>query len=100
MTRLEMLIQILQEESAEVIQASSKINRFGLDGAYPCGTPNLMWLTNEINDFNTLVSMVHEELFKNDCEMPGLYSPTAINSKKARVEEMLLKSVKNGCLVN
>ena len=99
MTRLEMLFQILQEEAAEVIQASSKIQRFGLEGSYEdTGKGNIEQLVIEINDFHTLVDMIQEEMFKFDYVMSGIYSPKAISEKRKRVELMMHKSVEAGKL--
>jgi NTP pyrophosphatase (non-canonical NTP hydrolase) len=53
---------ILQEECSEVIQAISKIFRFGLDNFKP-GKPNTNQehLENEIGDLLALVILLHEQ---------------------------------------
>lgn len=98
MTKLEMLLQIMQEECSEVTQACSKINRFGPNGQYPDGTGNIEQLIIEINDIHTLILMVEEEFYRNNYEMPKLFSQNLINAKRKRVEETLLKSIEKGCL--
>jgi NTP pyrophosphatase (non-canonical NTP hydrolase) len=50
------ILSILQEECAEVIQAISKINRFGLDGVNPStSVSNRDSLINEIGDTMAMV---------------------------------------------
>lgn len=44
------LIRVV-EEAGEVIQAATKIMRFGVSGEYDDGTPNVAKLVNEIGDF-------------------------------------------------
>ena len=71
MNKNEFLLQLLQEECAELIQTASKINRFGLD--FQSGTKSV---TNkedfiiELNDvFTILLLLVKEGVFaKSDVE--------------------------------
>lgn len=50
------ILSILQEECAEVIQAISKINRFGLDGVNPStNVSNRDSLINEIGDTMAMI---------------------------------------------
>jgi NTP pyrophosphatase (non-canonical NTP hydrolase) len=52
---------ILQEECAEVIQAASKIYRFGLDNAHKSGTTQRANLEMEIGDMLALVDILIEQ---------------------------------------
>ncbi len=51
-------LNILQEEAAEVIQAASKIKRFGLVGKRLDDTTNLLNLEAELGDVLALVDLV------------------------------------------
>ena len=51
---------ILQEECAEVIQAVSKINRFGMDGEWE-GVTNKQALIQEIGDVLAMVNVLFED---------------------------------------
>jgi len=53
-------MDILQEECAEVIQAVSKISRFGLDNFKP-GKPktNRQHLEEELGDMITMIDILH-----------------------------------------
>lgn len=55
------LICKLQEEAAEVIQAVSKINRFGPDNHHPDRTAtNLQELVGEIEDFLAILGVLEQ----------------------------------------
>lgn len=56
----EEVLNILQEECAEVIQAASKIKRFGLIGKRGDDITNLDSLEMEIGDVLTLIEMLIE----------------------------------------
>lgn len=56
MNRLEEILVLLQEECGEVIQASSKIVRFGTS------VPNKERLIHELGDLLGVVKMLHEEI--------------------------------------
>jgi NTP pyrophosphatase (non-canonical NTP hydrolase) len=52
-------LHIMQEEAAEVIQAISKVNRFGLNGKHPTSTQtNLELLEEEIGDMLCMVNLL------------------------------------------
>lgn len=51
---------ILMEECAEVIQAATKIQRFGYDGSYDDGTGNREQLEREIGQVNNAIRMMIE----------------------------------------
>jgi NTP pyrophosphatase (non-canonical NTP hydrolase) len=57
----EYLLECLQEECAEVIQAVSKITRFGRDGKYSDGTPNLIKLEREVADVMAIIQMMSNQ---------------------------------------
>lgn len=54
------VMAVLQEECAEVIQAVSKINRFGLDSEWQ-GVSNKQALITEIGDVLTMISVLIDE---------------------------------------
>ena len=54
------VMAILQEECAEVVQAVSKINRFGMDSVWQ-GVSNHQALITEIGDVLAVVSILVEE---------------------------------------
>ena len=53
------VMNILSEECAEVIQAISKIRRFGLDNSHKSGKTQRENLTQEIGDFLLLVDLLY-----------------------------------------
>ena len=84
MKRIEHLLQVLQEEAAEVIQAASKINRFGLRDFNPfTGENNEDKLVAEIHDLLAILQMVNEELHLGVGE--GREAEEAVESKKRKV---------------
>jgi NTP pyrophosphatase (non-canonical NTP hydrolase) len=60
-SKIKETMDILQEECAEVIQAVSKISRFGLDNPKP-GKPktNREHLEEELGDLLAMVDILHE----------------------------------------
>lgn len=54
------VMAILQEECAEVIQAVSKINRFGMDSVWQ-GVSNHQALITEIGDVLAVISILVDE---------------------------------------
>jgi hypothetical protein len=59
--RVQYLLDKLQEEAAEVIQAVSKIRRFGPHNHHPeRETTNLQELVGELEDFQAIVWMLEE----------------------------------------
>jgi NTP pyrophosphatase (non-canonical NTP hydrolase) len=55
------VLDILQEEAAEVIQAVSKIRRFGWDNNHPSSTQsNLEHLEEELGDIQAMVELLME----------------------------------------
>lgn len=93
MNRLEHLLQILQEECAEVIQAASKAQRFGLNDGYPdSGRTNREDIGIEVAHVHALVEMIQAEghaiCAKNNREL--------IDEKKLKVEKWLKYSESKG----
>lgn len=59
--KIQYLTAKLQEEAAEVIQAVSKINRFGEDNHHPDRqTTNKQELVGEIEDFLAILAVLEE----------------------------------------
>ena len=64
MTRHIEILQITQEECAEVVQSISKIFRFGLDGAHQ-GTTNIQRLEHELGDLQCMIDILKERNIVN-----------------------------------
>ncbi len=60
MRKTETVMAVLQEECAEIIQAVSKINRFGYNSSWE-GVTNKQALITEIGDVLTLISVLVDE---------------------------------------
>jgi NTP pyrophosphatase (non-canonical NTP hydrolase) len=60
MRNTKIVMSVLQEECAEVIQAVSKINRFGLNSEWE-GVTNKQSLITEIGDVLALIHVLVEE---------------------------------------
>lgn len=93
MNRLEHLLQILQEECAETIQAASKAQRFGLDDGCPdSGRTNREDIGTEVAQIHAVVEMIEAEghaiYRKNNREL--------IEEKKLKVEKWLKYSESKG----
>lgn len=73
---------ILQEECAEVIQAASKIYRFGLDNQHKSGATQRANLEMEIGDMLALVDILVEQ---------GIVDLNNVNTAKANKKEKLKK---------
>ncbi len=71
---------ILQEECAEVIQAASKIYRFGLDNSHKSGSTQRANLEMEIGDMLALVDILVEQ---------GVIDLNNINTANANKKEKL-----------
>lgn len=56
------IMDILQEECAEVIQAVSKCSRFGIDGTHlKSGSSNREMLTEEVGDLQCMIDLLVEK---------------------------------------
>jgi NTP pyrophosphatase (non-canonical NTP hydrolase) len=71
---------ILQEECAEVIQAASKIYRFGIDNEHKSGNTQRANLEMEIGDMLALVDILVEQ---------GVVDLNNINTANAKKKEKL-----------
>jgi NTP pyrophosphatase (non-canonical NTP hydrolase) len=60
MNRLDELLLILSEECAEIIQATSKCRRFGMDSEYN-GQTNRQRLESELGDFLAMFKLLMQE---------------------------------------
>ena len=79
--KIKEVMDILQEECAEVIQAVSKISRFGIDNLKP-GKPktNREHLEEELGDMLAMIDILREQ---------GIVSSTALdNAKYAKIEKL------------
>lgn len=81
----ERVMDILQEECAEVIQAVSKIRRFGLEESWNSVT-NKEALITEIGDVLAIVDILVEE---TDINIDRLQIELAIKAKKKKLEIFL-----------
>lgn len=81
----ERVMDILQEECAEVIQAVSKIRRFGLEESWNSVT-NKQSLITEIGDVLAIVDILVEE---TDINIDRLQIELAIKAKKKKLEIFL-----------
>lgn len=75
MNRQDEILTILSEESAEVIQACSKIRRFGL-------AENRSLLVQELGDFLALLELVCEDLNIEESELKKAYDSKIKKLKK------------------
>ena len=95
MTKTEHLLACLCEEAGEIIQATTKALRFGLDGSYFDGTRNDNAIKREIYDLIGIVRLLEDHgifpvLSLNNCD--------AIESKKHKVLKNMQIAVKLGTL--
>jgi NTP pyrophosphatase (non-canonical NTP hydrolase) len=56
--KVEEILDILQEECAEVIQSISKIRRFGIDNSYKDGGTQREHLVQELGDVTLLIELL------------------------------------------
>jgi hypothetical protein len=64
-TKVNEILDILQEECAEVIQAISKCRRFGMDNSYKDGGTQREHLVQELGDVSLLIELLGAyQLFK------------------------------------
>ena len=76
-------LRILQEECAEVVQAVSKVFRFGMNDIYQ-GTSNKGRLEEEIGDLLCMVDILVERCVLSDSEING--------ARKAKREKLKIWS--------
>lgn len=85
MRKTETVMAVLQEECAEVIQAISKINRFGLNSEWE-GVTNKQALITEIGDVLALISVLVDE---TDINIKDEDIHKAINAKYEKLKVFL-----------
>ena len=77
------ILDILQEECAEVIQAISKCRRFGIDNAYSKGTGTQReHLVQDLGDVTLLIELLHAH---------QLYTQTELHEAQVRKAQKLNK---------
>ena len=76
------ILDILQEECAEVIQAASKVKRFGWESTFEDGPTNRTHLTTEVGD---LMAMVQLLVVAGDLNVEEIEKATLAKLKKLRV---------------
>jgi NTP pyrophosphatase (non-canonical NTP hydrolase) len=79
------VMAVLQEECAEVIQAVSKINRFGMHGEWQ-GVTNRQSLVTEIGDVLAIIKVLMEE---TDINITEYDLEIAIAAKLKKLEVFL-----------
>jgi len=79
------VMAVLQEECAEVIQAVSKINRFGMQGEWQ-GVTNRQSLITEIGDVLAIIKVLMNE---TDINMTEKDLELAIEAKHKKLEIFL-----------
>lgn len=87
----EELLGILEEECAEIIQAISKMRRFGLMSYNPTDeskTPNITHLINEIGDVKGVIEMLQETELSSFNFNPKTFEFYS-NKKKLKVPKYL-----------
>ena len=68
--KVEEILDILQEECAEVIQAISKCRRFGMDAEYIKGTGTQReHVVQELGDVSLLIELLHAHQLYTDKEL-------------------------------
>ncbi len=74
------IFEILQEECAEVIQAVSKVKRFGIDNEYN-GVSNREHLTEEVGDLLAMIELLAQG---NYVDMNAVYAYAMAKKDKLR----------------
>ena len=67
--KVEEILDILQEECAEVIQAISKCRRFGIENVYKDGGTQREHLVQELGDVTLLVELLHAHQLFTESEL-------------------------------
>lgn len=69
MSKLQEIMDILQEECGEVITSISKVRRFGLDNSYKDGGTQREHLTQEVGDVMLMIDLLKEQGVFTDAEL-------------------------------
>lgn len=80
--RVQEIMDILQEECAEVIQEVSKCRRFGIDESHKSGITHREMLEQEVGDVLCMIELLHQE---------GVLSEEGLMVAKQKKEEKLRK---------
>lgn len=80
--RVQEILDILQEECAEVIVEVSKCRRFGIDSTHKDGLPHSQVLEQEVGDMLCMIELLHIE---------GILSEEGLMKAKQKKEEKLRK---------
>ena len=69
MSKIPEILDILQEECAEVIQAISKVRRFGMENTYKDGGTQREHLIQELGDVTLLIELLRAHQLFTDKEL-------------------------------
>jgi len=93
MNLIEHVLECLNEECAEVIQAACKVNRFAVKGAYPDGRGNVEVLSIELDDVLGVVELLQE------LGLPiTIGDRDRIEAKKRKLRQMMEVATERGSL--
>jgi NTP pyrophosphatase (non-canonical NTP hydrolase) len=81
MSKVNEILDILQEECAEVIQAVSKARRFGMDGSFKEGGTQRERLVQELGDVTLLIELLKYHQLYSEKE---LHNATLIKANKLK----------------
>lgn len=81
-TKVNEILDILQEECAEVIVAISKIRRFGIDNTYKEGGTQREHLVQELGDVTLLIELLKAH---------GVYTDRELHEAQVRKSQKLTK---------
>lgn len=80
MSKIQEILDILQEECGELITAISKVRRFGLDNSYKDGGTQQEHLTQEAGDVMLMIELLVEQ---------GVFSRDELEAAKIKKAEKL-----------
>lgn len=80
MSKVEEILDILQEECGEVVVAVSKVRRFGMDNRYKGGGSQREHLTQEVGDVMLMVKLLIDN---------GVFTDEELHDAMLRKEEKL-----------
>lgn len=95
MNKQEYLLNCLSEECAEIIQAVSKIQRFGLHSDY-AGKTNLQMLTQEVADFHGVIEAMTQHTSMDLLQYPM----RLVNEKQLKLDKYMEMSRELGLLTD
>jgi len=81
-TKVNEILDILQEECAEVIQAISKCRRFGMENSHKDGGTQREHLTQELGDVTLLIELL---------KAYGVYTDQELHQAQVRKSQKLTK---------